>query len=46
MGGGKGDPFTHQLELCAEADQEPSPSEGNDRSDGVQNCDSTQIGFG
>ena len=34
---------THQLELCAEADQKPCSSEGNDSSKGIQNCDSRQI---
>ena len=33
----------HQLELCAEADQKPCSSEGNDSSEGIQNYGSTQI---
>ena len=37
---------THQLELCAETDEKPCSSEGNDSSEGIQNCDSTQIGSG
>lgn len=37
------DPFTHQLELCLEAEQEPRSSQGNYSTNSEEDCDSTRI---
>ena len=43
---GNRDPFTHQLELCLEAEQEPRSSQGDYSADSEQDCENAASGNG